>query len=109
MAPSLGEAADAGLERSCDPGEWVDATRPADGIELFRARPRGRPFSRHRHDVYAIGVTEEGILAFDYRGTVERSGPGQVFVPHPGELHDGRSHGPAVWTGVTVSPPTWPT
>jgi methylphosphotriester-DNA--protein-cysteine methyltransferase len=41
----------------------VDATRPADGVELFRARLRGRPFSRHRHDVYAIGVTEERVEA----------------------------------------------
>jgi AraC-like DNA-binding protein len=94
MAPSLGDAAAAGLERSCEPAEWVHATGPVDGVELFRARLRGRPFSRHRHDVYAIGVTEEGVQAFDYRGTVERSLPGQVFVLHPDELHDGRAEGP---------------
>jgi AraC-like DNA-binding protein len=93
MAPSFGSAVGAGLERSCDPAEWVDAARPVDGVELFRARLRGRPFSRHRHDVYAIGVTEEGVQAFEYRGTVERSLPGQVFVLHPDELHDGRAEG----------------
>src|SRR6266567_568237 len=97
MAPSLGDAVGAGLERSCDPDEWVDATRPVDGVELFRARLRGRPFSRHRHDVYAIGVTEEGVQAFGYRGTVERSLPGQVFVLHPDELHDGRAEGPGLF------------
>jgi AraC-like DNA-binding protein len=97
MAPSLGDARGAGLEHSCGPGEWVDATGPVDGVELFRARLRGRPFSRHRHDVYAIGVTEEGIQAFDYRGTVERSLPGQVFVLHPDELHDGRAGGPGAF------------
>ncbi len=97
MAPSLGDTAGAGLERSCGPDEWVDATRPADGVELFRARLRGRPFSRHRHDVYAIGVTEEGVQAFDYRGTVERSLPGQVFVLHPDEPHDGRADGPGLF------------
>jgi AraC-like DNA-binding protein len=70
---------------------------PADGVELFRARLRGCPFSRHRHDVYAIGVTEEGVQAFGYRGTVERSLPGQVFVLHPGELHDGRADGPGLF------------
>ena len=68
-----------------------------DGVELFRARLRGCPFSRHRHDVYAIGVTEEGVQAFDYRGTVERSLPGQVFVLHPDELHDGRADGPGLF------------
>ena len=67
-------------------------------MELFRARLRGRPFSRHRHDVYAIGVTEEGVQAFGYRGTVERSLPGQVFVLHPDEPHDGRADGPG-WFG----------
>jgi AraC-like DNA-binding protein len=93
MAPSLGDEVDPGLERPCDPAEWVDATPTVDGLELFRARLRGRPFSRHRHDVYAIGVTEEGVQAFYYRGTVERSLPGQVFVLHPDELHDGRAEG----------------
>jgi AraC-like DNA-binding protein len=68
-----------------------------DGVELFGARLRGRPFSRHRHDVYAIGVTEEGVQAFGYRGTVERSVPGQVFVLHPDEPHDGRADGPGVF------------
>jgi AraC-like DNA-binding protein len=97
MAISLGDAAGAGLERSCAPDEWIDASRPADGVELFRARLRGRPFSRHRHDVYAIGVTEEGVQAFDYQGTVERSLPGQVFVLHPDELHDGRADGPGLF------------
>jgi AraC-like DNA-binding protein len=97
---------DPGLERPCDPAEWVDAARPVDGVELFRARLRGRPFSRHRHDVYAIGVTEEGVQAFDYRGTVERSLPGQVYVLHPDELHDGRAEGSGLfgYRQIYVSP-----
>ena len=65
-----------------------------DGVELFRARLGGHPFSRHRHDVYAVGVTEAGIQAFEYRGTVERCLPGQVFVLHPDEPHDGWADGP---------------
>jgi len=106
MAPSLAAAVDARLERLCDPSEWMDATRPADGVELFRARLRGRPFSRHRHDVYAIGVTEEGVQAFEYRGTVERSLPGQVYVLHPDELHDGRAEGQGLfgYRQIYVSP-----
>jgi AraC-like DNA-binding protein len=106
MAPSLREARGPGLEHSCGPDEWVDATCPADGVELFAARLRGRPFSRHRHDVYAIGVTEEGVQAFGYRGTVERSLPGQVFVLHPDEPHDGRADGPGAfgYRQIYVSP-----
>jgi AraC-like DNA-binding protein len=97
MTPSLGDARDGGLEQLCGPGEWVQASEPVDGVELFRARLRGRPFSRHRHDVYAVGVTESGIQAFSYRGTVERSLPGQVFVLHPDEPHDGRADGPGLF------------
>ncbi len=97
MGPSLSDGAAAGLERPCGPDEWVDAAGPVDGVELFRARLRGCPFSRHRHDVYAIGVTEEGVQEFAYRGTVERSLPGQVFVLHPDELHDGRAAGPGLF------------
>ncbi len=106
MAASLADGHGAGLERLCGPGEWVDAKGPVDGVELFTARLRGRPFSRHRHDVYAIGVTEEGVQAFGYRGTVERSLPGQVFVLHPDEPHDGRADGPGVfgYRQIYVSP-----
>ena len=106
MAPSLSDPAGAGLERSCDSGEWVEAAGPADGLELFRARLRGRPFSRHRHHVYAIGVTEEGVQAFHYRGAVEHSLPGQVYVLHPDELHDGRAAGPGMfgYRQIYVSP-----
>jgi AraC-like DNA-binding protein len=106
MAPSLDDAIGADLERSCGADEWVDAAGSADGVELFRARLRGRPFSRHRHDVYAIGVTEEGVQAFGYRGRVERSLPGQVFVLHPDEPHDGRADGPGAfgYRQIYVSP-----
>lgn len=97
MAPSLSDAPGTGLERSCAPDEWISAAEPAGGVELFRARLRGRPFSRHRHDVYAIGVTEEGVQAFDYRGSVRHSLPGQVYVLHPDELHDGRADGPGLF------------
>ena len=63
---------------------------PGDGVELLRAWFAGRAYARHRHDTYAIGVTEAGVQTFDYRGRVERSFPGQVTVLHPDEMHDGR-------------------
>jgi AraC-like DNA-binding protein len=97
MTFRVGGAAGAGLERSCGPDEWVEAGGPTDGVERFRARLRGHPFSRHRHDIYAIGITEEGVQAFEYRGTVERSFPGQVFVLHPDEPHDGRAGEPGAF------------
>jgi AraC-like DNA-binding protein len=60
------------------------------GVELLRAWFGGRAFAPHRHDTYAIGVTEAGLQMFDYRGRAERSRPGQVVVLHPDEIHDGR-------------------
>jgi AraC-like DNA-binding protein len=91
MAAILGRAADAGLERSCRERDWVRARGPVNGVELLQAWFSSGGFEKHRHDTYGIGVTEAGIQAFDYRGQVERSMPGQVMVLHPDEAHDGRS------------------
>jgi AraC-like DNA-binding protein len=73
----------------------VQSRRPAGGVELLRAWFGGRGFATHRHDTYAIGVTESGVQLFDYRGRVERSTAGQVVVLHPDEAHDGRAGGEA--------------
>ena len=80
-----------GLERSCEAGDWVRGRAPVGGVELLRAWFGGRAFAKHRHDTYAVGVTEVGVQAFDYRGRVESSRPGQVVVLHPDEAHDGRA------------------
>jgi AraC-like DNA-binding protein len=69
----------------------VTASQPGEGVELLRAWFGGRAYARHRHDTYAIGVTEAGVQTFDYRGRVEHSTPGQVVVLHPDEMHDGRA------------------
>ena len=93
MAPRLGRSAGEGLERSCGAHDWVRGRAPVGGVELLRAWFRGRAYARHRHDTYAIGVTEAGVQMFDYRGRAERSTPGQVVVLHPDEAHDGRAGG----------------
>jgi AraC-like DNA-binding protein len=81
--------AKAGLERSCEEG--IRTRRAAEGIELAEVALARRGFSSHRHDTYAIGVTGAGVQAFEYRGEGRRSGPGQCFVLHPDERHDGRA------------------
>jgi AraC-like DNA-binding protein len=68
----------------------VHGRGPVGGVELLRAHFTGRAFARHRHDTYAVCVTEVGVQEFDYRGRTERSRPGQVTVLHPDEPHDGR-------------------
>lgn len=62
-----------------------------DGVQALQAWFGGRGFDRHRHDTYAIGLTDSGVQAFDYRGVAEMSLPGQAVVLHPDETHDGRA------------------
>lgn len=82
-----------GLERSCQGSiaGWLASSRPAHGVELFRAWFAGEAYQKHRHDTYAIGVTDAGVQVFDYRGSAHASTPGQVVVLYPDEMHDGRA------------------
>jgi AraC-like DNA-binding protein len=82
-----------GLERLCH-GKvrgWIASTSPGAGVELFSAWFAGKAYQKHRHDTYAIGVTDFGVQVFDYRGAVRVSTPGQVVVLYPDEAHDGRA------------------
>jgi len=82
-----------GLERSCarTVTSWIASRAPADGVELFRAWFAGEAYQKHRHDTYAIGLTDRGVQVFDYRGSVRTSTPGEVVVLYPDEPHDGRA------------------
>ena len=91
MASTVQAPVPEGLERSCDGDDWVCTSALGDGVELLRAWFGGRAFAKHRHDTYAIGVTDVGVQTFDYRGRVEHSTPGHVVVLHPDEMHDGRA------------------
>ena len=83
----------AGLERSCRGagGDRIESIGPADGVELFRARLGGAAYETHRHDTYAVGLTDHGVQAFDYRGAARVSMPGEVVALYPDEAHDGRA------------------
>ena len=91
MRPEGTRSGGEGLERSCRPKDWITSAGPVAGVELFRAWFGGRAYERHRHDTYAIGVTDSGVQVFDYRGATRASLPGQVVVLHPDEAHDGRA------------------
>jgi hypothetical protein len=86
-------SAGAGLERSCQRRgtDWIASTRPAEGVELFRAFLAGEAYQRHRHDTYAVGVTDAGVQVFNYRGADRTSMPGRVVTLYPDEVHDGRA------------------
>jgi AraC-like DNA-binding protein len=82
-----------GLERSCERAgpSWIASTVPTEGVELFRAWFAGEAYDRHRHDTYAVGVTDRGVQMFEYRGAVRTSLPGEIVVLYPDEPHDGRA------------------
>ena len=81
------------LERSCrlPAADWVTSSEPVGGVALLRAWFAGAAYAKHRHDTYAIGLTDCGVQVFDYRGSMQVSMPGQVVALYPDELHDGRA------------------
>ena len=93
MDANRSRASGVGLERLCTgaPADWMRSSAAEYGVERLEAWLRGAAYRAHRHDTYAIGVTERGVQTFDYRGRVETSRPGQVAVLHPDEAHDGRA------------------
>lgn len=96
MVSSLRGVGGAGLERSCGAHrpDWLRSRELSDGVQLLEAWFAGRGFDTHRHDTYAIGLTDAGVQAFDYRGVAQISTPGKVVVLHPDETHDGRAGSP---------------
>ncbi len=93
MRPEQTRSGGQGLERSCrrDATAWIASEGPVGGVELFRAWFAGPAYAKHRHDTYAIGLTDRGVQVFDYRGAGRVSMPGQVVVLHPDEVHDGNA------------------
>jgi hypothetical protein len=51
----------------------------------------GHAYDRHRHETYAVGLTEAGLQCFHYRGTLRVSTARRVIVIHPDEAHDGHA------------------
>jgi AraC-like DNA-binding protein len=93
MEGKRSRASGIGLERLCTQpyADWMRSTEAEGGVELLHAWLQGVAYHKHRHDTYAIGLTDTGIQAFDYRGAAYISTPGQVVVLHPDEIHDGHA------------------
>ena len=67
---------------------------PVPGVQRLRARFAGHAYDLHRHETYAVGLTEAGIQAFRYRGVEQASTAGRTIVLHPDEMHDGHAVAP---------------
>lgn len=75
-------------------GDFIATDNPCPGIQRLRAGFFGHAYDPHRHETYAIGVTERGFQAFRYRGADCVSTAGLTIVLHPDEVHDGRAIAP---------------
>lgn len=85
---------DSRIERSCEASlhaAWLADAPAGAGVSRLRARLYREAYARHRHDTYTVCMTEQGVQAFEYRGTVHHSLPGQLVILHPDEAHDGRA------------------
>ena len=71
--------------------EFLSIDLPAAGLQRLCARFSGHAYDRHRHEAYAVGVTEAGLQCFHYLGAAWASTTGQVIVLYPDEVHDGHA------------------
>src|SRR5215813_6539753 len=69
--------------------EFLSVDPPAAGLQRLRAGFSGHAYDRHRHETYAVGVTETGIQCFHYRGAAQASTARRVIVIHPDEAPSG--------------------
>ena len=91
MTDDLGQPSPRGLERLCEnaPGDHIIHDAGLSGLERIDVSISRYAYEPHRHDTYGIGVTLEGVQAFNYRGARRISTPGKCIILHPDEVHDG--------------------
>ena len=54
--------------------DFIATDRPSPGIQRLRAGFLAHAYDPHRHEAYAVGVTERGVQAFRYRGAEREAG-----------------------------------
>lgn len=62
-----------------------------DNLLIFKAHYHTFQFSRHSHEDFALGLIEEGIQCFSYRGSNHTAPQGSMITVNPDEIHDGKS------------------
>jgi AraC-like DNA-binding protein len=60
-----------------------------DGLECLAATYFTHLFPLHTHDTYVIGFVSAGCNVYGQRGSRIYSGPGDICLINPGEVHDG--------------------
>src|SRR6218665_3904915 len=59
------------------------------GMECLTATFLTHEFAPHAHETFSIGAIECGSQIATIRGERESSGPGDLYLINPGEIHDG--------------------
>jgi AraC-like DNA-binding protein len=72
--------------------DWVGMYRNSHlDIEMLRGYFVERAFSPHMHDYYVIGLIDQGVQSFSYRGTKYITPQGGLLFLNPGEAHTGEA------------------
>jgi AraC-like DNA-binding protein len=80
------------------PLDAAEFKRPARaGVELYRAHIVRHAFDPHLHEAFGLGVIDEGVERFRYRGTDHLAPAGTLVLMNPGELHTGRAETAQGW------------
>ena len=74
------------------------------GLEMLSGRYKRHRFVPHFHETYAIGVCEQGGLAFKTPGRRHLAERNQVMILHPGEVHQGEAADSSGWTYRMIYP-----
>jgi AraC-like DNA-binding protein len=71
--------------------QWVRLYRlnPPYGAEIVHAYYVDHRFARHSHGHYVVGLVEEGVQQYKYRGAIHRTPSGQSFFVNGDEPHTG--------------------
>ena len=73
-------------------------------VDLLKATYVTHAFAKHTHDGYVIGVIEDGVEAFEYRGETHHAPAGSVVVINPDEVHTGYAAAEDGWVYRTLYP-----
>lgn len=80
------------------PLDAAEFKRPARaGVELYRAHIVRHAFDPHLHEAFGLGVIDEGVERFRYRGAEHLAPAGTLVLMNPGELHTGRAETAQGW------------
>jgi AraC-like DNA-binding protein len=73
-------------------------------VDLLSATYVRHAFGRHTHEAYVIATVTSGVEVFDYRGTEERAGPGDVALVNHDMVHTGQAGVPRGWSYRVLYP-----